>query len=147
MLMKPGDFLGKEKEKLVVEAIKNAERETSGEIVVHIESSCKSQVLDRAAEVFKTLDLHKTKERNGVLFYMSIKDHKFAILGDSGINAVVPDNFWETTKDLVLEEFKRGAYAEGLAKGIEMAGNHLKQYFPFHKDDQNELSDEISYGI
>jgi uncharacterized membrane protein len=145
--MKPSDFLGKEKEKMVVEAIKNAEREASGEIVVHIESSCKTTVLDRAAEVFKTLDLHKTKERNGVLFYVSIKDRKFAILGDSGINAVVPDNFWEETKNLVLEHFKRDAYAEGLAKGIEMAGNHLKHYFPFQKDDQNELSDEISYGI
>lgn len=145
--MKPAEFLGKENEKLIDEAIKKAEKETSGEISVHIESSCKTNVLDRAVDVFKTLSLHKTKERNAVLFYLSIKDHKFAIIGDSGINAVVPANFWDTTKELVLEHFKKGEYGQGLVKGIEMAGEHLKQYFPCQKDDVNELSDEISYGI
>jgi uncharacterized membrane protein len=144
--MKPAEFLSKEEEKLIAEAIENAEKQTSGEICVHIESSCKSEVLDRAAEVFKSLALHKTKDRNGVLFYISVNDHKFAIIGDAGINAVVPNDFWDTTKETVLDSFKKGEFAQGLMKGIEMAGTHLKQYFPHQKDDVNELSDEISYG-
>jgi len=144
--MKPAEFLSKEDEKLIVAAIEKAEEQTSGEIRVHIESSCKSEVLDRAVNVFKLLSLHKTKERNGVLFYMSVKDRKFAIIGDAGINAVVPKDFWDTTKETVLDHFKKGEFTQGLIKGIEMAGNHLKQYFPHQKDDVNELSDEISYG-
>lgn len=144
--MKPAEFLSKEEEKRIAEAIENAEKQTSGEICVHIESSCKSEVLDRAAEVFKSLGLHKTKDRNGVLFYLSVNDRKFAIIGDAGINAVVPNDFWDTTKETVLDSFKKGEFALGLMKGIEMAGTHLKQYFPHQKDDINELSDEISYG-
>ncbi len=144
--MKPAEFLSKENEKRIAKAIENAEKQTSGEIRVHIESTCKSEVLDRAAHVFKTLSLHKTKERNGVLFYMSVKDHKFAIIGDAGINSVVPEDFWETTKETVLDYFRKGDFAQGLIEGIEMAGNHLKQYFPYQENDVNELSDEISYG-
>jgi uncharacterized membrane protein len=144
--MKPAEFLSKEEEKLIAGAIENAEKQTSGEIRVHIESSCKPEVLDRAADVFKSLALHKTKERNGVLFYMSIKDHKFAIIGDAGINAVVPGDFWDTTKETVLEHFKKGEFAQGLIKGIGMTGDHLRQYFPHQANDENELSDEISYG-
>jgi uncharacterized membrane protein len=144
--MKPAEFLSKEDEKRVAEAIGKAEKQTSGEIRVHIESSCKYEVLDRAAEVFKLLSLHKTKQRNGVLIYMSINDHKFAIIGDAGINALVPNDFWDSTKEMMLEHFKKGEFALGLITGIEMAGNHLKQYFPYQENDINELSDEISYG-
>lgn len=144
--MKPAEFFSKEDEKRIAGAIENAEKQTSGEIRVHIESSCKLMVLDRAAEVFKSLALHKTKERNGVLIYLSIEDHKFAIIGDAGINAVVPNDFWDITKETILDYFKKGEFAQGLVIGIEMAGTHLKQYFPHQKDDINELSDEISYG-
>lgn len=144
--MKPAEFFSKEDEKRIAGAIENAEKQTSGEIRVHIESTCKSMVLDRAAEVFKSLALHKTKERNGVLIYLSIEDHKFAIIGDAGINAVVPNDFWDITKETILDYFKKGEFAQGLVIGIEMAGTHLKQYFPHQKDDINELSDEISYG-
>lgn len=144
--MKPSEFLGKENEQLIAKAIEQAESQCSGEIRVHIESNCKSNVLDRAATVFKTLAMHKTKERNGVLFYLSINDRKFAIIGDVGINAVVPQDFWDTTKELVINQFKKAEFTEGLVKGIELAGEHLKQYFPHQIDDVNELSDEISYG-
>jgi len=85
----------------IVAAIKEAETQTSGEIQVHIESRCKGSVLDRAAQVFETLKMYQTKDRNGVLVYLAAEDHKFAILGDAGINAVVPANFWESTKDLM----------------------------------------------
>lgn len=144
--MKPSEFLGKENEQLIAKGIEQAESQTSGEIRVHIESACKSDVLERAATVFKSLSMHKTKERNGVLFYLSINDHKFAILGDVGINQVVPIDFWDTTKEKVIDHFKRGEFTQGLVEGIELAGEHLKKYFPHQVDDVNELSDEISYG-
>ena len=144
--MNPKDFLGKENEKLIMEAIERAEGQTSGEIRVHIESKCKGQVLDRAAWLFKKLKMQETKERNGVLIYLSIDDHQFAIIGDSGINKVVPDGFWNETKELMISHFTKSEFAVGLTKGIEEAGLHLKQYFPCQIDDVNELSDEISYG-
>ena len=144
--MKPSEFIGKENEHLIAKAIEQAESQTSGEIRVHIESKCKSDVLGRAATVFKTLSMHKTQERNGVLFYLSINDRKFAIIGDVGINKVVPADFWDTTKEIVINHFKKGEFTKGLVEGVELTGEHLKQYFPHQLDDVNELSDEISYG-
>jgi uncharacterized membrane protein len=144
--MRPVDHFTKEQQQQIVEAIKQAEHNTSGEIRVHIEKRCKIDVLDRAANVFAMLKMHKTKLRNGVLFYLSIEDRKFAILGDAGINAKVPENFWDSVKNTVLEQFKQGNQAEGLIRGILMAGEKLKTHFPFQKDDVNELSDEISFG-
>ncbi len=134
-----------EQEKIVTDAIKQAEQNTSGEIRVHIENYDKDDVLDRAAYWFAKLEMHKTKERNGVLFYLAVDARKFAILGDAGINSKVPEGFWNEIKDTVVEYFKQGKFAEGLAKGILMAGEQLKKYFPHQKDDINELSDEISY--
>jgi len=140
------DFLSNEDKKRIVDAIKEAELNTSGEIRVHIESHCKSNVLDRAAYIFEKLKMHKTALRNGVLFYLAYKDRKFAILGDAGINAKVPDNFWDEIKDKMAEKFKEGKFAEGLAKGIIESGNQLKKHFPHKADDVNELSDDISFG-
>ena len=131
----------------IVAAIKSAETQTSGEIQVHIESRCKGDVLDRAAEVFKLLKMYQTKDRNGVLVYLAVEDHKFAILGDAGINSVVPGDFWESTKDLMLSHFRQGKFTEGLIEGIHHAGDQLKTHFPYdHQDDQNELSNEVSFG-
>lgn len=144
--MKPADFLDKEAQKLIVYSIEKAESRTSGEIRVHIESRCKSNVLDRAATVFKTLSMHKTKERNGVLIYLSVNDRKFAIIGDIGINAKVPSDFWDSTKELVISHFKKGEFTEGILAGIELAGKHLAAYFPHQEDDVNELPDDISFG-
>lgn len=132
---------------IIIAAIQTAERETSGEIQVHIENHCSGDVMDRAAEVFETLKMHQTKERNAALFYLAVQDHRFAILGDSGINHVVPTDFWENIKDRMLVEFKKGAFTEGLRIGIEMCGLQLKAHFPFEqKGDINELPDEISFG-
>ncbi len=144
--MSPEEFLSKEQEKLVTAAIGKAEKMTSGEICVHIETVCKENVLDRAAFVFKTLEMHKTAQRNGVLIYLSIDDRKFAIIGDAGINAVVPPGFWEEVKEAMVRRFAQKQFAEGLVEGIEQAGEKLKEFFPYQKDDQNELPDEISYG-
>lgn len=140
------NFFSKDQQKAIVEAIKAAELNTSGEVKVHIEDTCKKEVMDRATEVFATLDLHKTKLRNGVLFYLSIKDKKFAILGDSGINSVVPANFWDSIKDHMQQLFRQGEFTRGLSDGIRMAGDQLKAHFPYQSDDVNELPDDISFG-
>lgn len=144
--MSPKEFLGKENEILITKAIENAEHQTSGEIRVHIESKCRGEVLDRAAWLFKKLKMHETKDRNGVLIYLSINDRKFAIIGDAGINKVVPEGFWNDIKEMMIDHFKKGEFAVGLVEGIEKTGEHLKQYFPWQENDVNELSDEISYG-
>jgi len=128
------------------DAIREAELNTSGEIRVHIESKCKGEVLDRAADVFYHLKMDKTKLRNGVLFYLAVKSQKFAIIGDKGINAVVPENFWESIKEMMAGHFMVSEFAIALSKGIEEAGKSLKQHFPYQSDDVNELSDEISFG-
>lgn len=130
----------------ITAAISLAEKQTSGEIRLFIEDKCKGNVLDRAALIFERLEMHKTAARNGVLFYLAVRDHKFAILGDAGINAVVKPGFWDDIKDAAIEHFKKGEYPEGLIKGIGMAGNALKQYFPYDERDKNELSDEIVFG-
>ena len=144
--MKPSQFFNEEQKKNITDAIKEAELNTSGEIRVHIESDCKSDVLDRAAYIFEKLAIHKTELRNGVLFYLSVNDRKFAILGDAGINAVTPDNFWEEIKENIINHFKKNEFDLGLSTGIKMAGEALKKHFPYKKDDVNELSDEISFG-
>ncbi|HOP02949.1 MAG TPA: TPM domain-containing protein [Tenuifilaceae bacterium] len=130
----------------IVNAVKQAELNTSGEIRIHIEDRCKGNVLDRAADVFAMLKMHKTEQRNGVLFYLALDDKQFAILGDAGINAVVPANFWESIKEEMMAHFKNGEFADGLVKGVEMAGEKLKQHFPYQSDDINELPNDISFG-
>ena len=144
--MKPSQFFNEEQKKSITDAIKEAELNTSGEIRLHIESSCKEDVLDRAAYMFEKLAIHKTELRNGVLFYLSINDNKFAILGDAGINKVTPENFWEEIKETIINHFKKDEFDIGLSTGIKMAGQALKEHFPYQKDDVNELSDEISFG-
>lgn len=134
-------------QKRVVEAINAAEMATSGEIRVHIEQFCpESDVLERAKQVFAQLGMHRTELKNGVLFYLATKDRKFAVLGDQGINERVPEDFWNNVRDLMRTHFIKEAFAEGLSKGIEQAGQQLKTYFPRQDNDQNELSDDISFG-
>lgn len=130
----------------IVKAIEEAELATSGEIRLHVDDFCKGKVLDRAAFIFESLEMHKTDLRNGVLFYVATEDRKFAILGDAGINKVVPENFWEAINKTVLSHFKEKNYCQGLTKGIVMAGEQLKNHFPYQKNDVNELDNEISFG-
>jgi len=139
------NFFTKEQRSLIVSSIKEAELNTSGEIRVHIEKKCKKDVLDRATTIFGKLKMHKTNLRNGVLFYLAVKDHKFAILGDGGINDKVPDNFWENIKAHILDHFKEQRFTEGLTEGIKMAGQQLKTHFPYQSDDVNELPDDVSF--
>jgi uncharacterized membrane protein len=141
------DTITAEDERLIVQAIQEAERNTSGEVRVHIENNCEMPVLDRATQVFAYLHMHQTELRNGVLFYVALKSHKFAVLGDAGINAVVPPNFWQEVTNLVIGYFKEGKYVEGLRKGVLMAGEQLKAYFPhLGEQDQDELHNDVSFG-
>ena len=143
--MKAKELFTEELQKQVVAAIETAELNTSGEVRVHLDDNCKGEVLDRAAYVFEKLEMHKTDQRNGVLFYLAVQDKKFAILGDAGINQKVPDNFWEEIKSEVIANFKKGDFAEGLSSGIVKAGEQLKAHFPYQEDDVNELENEISF--
>ena len=144
--MSTNKFLSKEEEQLVVQAIRDAEYQTGGEIRLHIETVCKGNVLDRAAGLFKSLKMHETALRNGVLIYLSTDDRKFAIIGDAGINAVVPAGFWNDVKELMISHFSKGDLVGGFVLGIGKVGEKLKEFFPYKKEDTNELSDEISYG-
>lgn len=139
-------FLSKTAEQEVINVIQLAEKNTSGEIRVHIEKHTDKKHFDRALEVFYTLKMDETKKRNGVLIYLAIDDKSFVICGDKGINDIVADDFWNTTKDIMQNHFKQGNFKQGLVEGIEKAGNELKKHFPYQKDDVDELSNEISKG-
>ena len=136
----------KEEQLKIVQAIEQAELNTSGEIRVHIEKKCKTDPLKRAVEVFEQLKMHQTEDRNGVLFYLAVNDKKFAVIGDEGINSKVEEHFWDDVKSMLLDHFKQSKFSEGLSKGIALAGEKLKTYFPYQSDDTNELSNTISFG-
>ncbi len=145
--MQPIDFFTDTQKKAIEDAIRQAEVNTSGEIRLHVERLCKGDVLDRATEVFAMLRMHKTQLRNGVLFYLSIEDRQFAIIGDVGINRYLPNNFWDNIKATMLDEFSQGNVSTGLIRGIRMTGEMLKKLFPYKRnEDINELPDQISFG-
>lgn len=140
------DFLTADEEQEIVRAILEAEKNTSGEIRVHIEGHTRLEPMDRAIELFQFLKMNNTKQENGVLIYVAVNDRKFAIYGDKGINKVVPTNFWDATKNEIQEEFIKGKFKEGIVKGILKAGKELKRFFPWNQNDTNELSNEVSKG-
>ncbi len=142
----PRNFLTAPQKAQVKAAIEAAELRTSGEIQVHIEQRCHKPMMERAVEVFQILKMHRTAQRNGVLFYVAIEPHCFAIVGDEGINRVVEPGFWDAIRDHVVKRFGQQAYADGLAEGIHQVGEALRRYFPHQADDKNELSDDISFG-
>ncbi len=144
-MMKASTFFTPEQQEAIIRAISEAEHATSGEIRVHVETSCKVNVLDEAAWLFKRVGMHKTADRNGVLIYLALKERSFAIIGDSGINAVVPDGFWDNIRDHMQHRFSGGFFTEGLVEGVMMAGEKLREHFPRSKDDVNELPDAISF--
>tara|TARA_R110002073_G_scaffold57778_4_gene146727 strand:+ start:145145 stop:145582 length:438 start_codon:yes stop_codon:yes gene_type:complete len=145
-MSKVENFLTQTEEQEIIEAIKIAEKNTSGEIRVHLERNTDKDVLERAKEVFFFLRMDATKNQNGVLFYVAVDDRKFSILGDKGIDKVVPEDFWNSVKNSVIDQFSKGNYSQGLLNGILETGKKLKEYFPYQSDDTNELSNEISLG-
>jgi len=133
-------------EKTILDAIADAENQCSGEIRVHIDRYCKGDPYVKATNIFHHLEMAQTKLRNGVLIYVAVKDHKFAIIGDEGIDTKVDDEFWESTKSKMTTEFQQGDIPGGIIRGISEAGNQLKKYFPADDSLGNELSDDLSYG-
>jgi uncharacterized membrane protein len=139
-------FLNKKEEEEIISAIQIAEKNTSGEIRVHIEASSEKDHYERALEVFYLLKMETTKDANGVLLYVAVDDKKFVICGDEGINKLVPADFWNSTKDSIQIHFKKGDFKQGIVDGILTAGKELKIHFPYQSDDTNELSNEVSKG-
>lgn len=137
-------FLSKDDELAIVDAIRQAEGETSGEIRVHIEKKASGAAFTRATEVFHMLKMDNTKLQNGVLIYLAVDDHQFAIIGDKGINDIVADDFWDCTKDIMVSHFRNGDFKQGLIDGIKRAGEQLQKHFPWDNMDSDELSNEIS---
>ncbi len=140
------EFLTADEEQEIINAILEAEKNTSGEIRVHIEGTAKIDHFSRAQQLFHFLKMDNTKEGNGVLIYVAVDDKKFVIYGDTGIDRVVPKGFWDTTKDVMASHFKKGHFKQGIAEGILMAGKELESHFPWDHNDTNELSDAISKG-
>lgn len=139
-------FLTPEQEQEIVNAIVTAEKNTSGEIRVHIEGSCRIDHFSRAQVLFHLLKMDNTKDENGVLIYVAVQDRKFVIYGDKGIDRVVPKGFWERTKEVMQDHFKKGDFKQGIIAGVLEAGKELEAHFPWHHGDQNELIDAISKG-
>ncbi|MDR1680067.1 MAG: TPM domain-containing protein [Prevotellaceae bacterium] len=143
--MNPKTFFSEAEKRQIETAIVEAERLTSGEIRLHIDSRCRGEVLDCAVQHFHRLGMDKTELQNGVLFYLAIDDHRFAVIGDRGINERVPTDFWDNIYQTVVNYFRRGAFAEGLCWAIVEAGQQLSTHFPIQPDDTNELTNEISF--
>jgi len=139
-------FFNEEEAARIVEAIKEAELNTSGEIRVHLQKRCWGNILKGAGSAFHRLKMDETELRNGVLIYIVPSKHQFAIIGDKGINEKVPDDFWEEVKELMQAYFRKNRFAEGVCEGVRLSGEKLKEHFPWQDDDENELPDEISYG-
>lgn len=145
-MSKVEEFLTKAEEQEIVDAIKVAEKNTSGEIRVHIEETTSIDAFERAMEVFHLLNMDQTQLKNGVLIYLAVKDKAFAICGDKGIDDAVNDDFWDCTRDVMRKHFREGNFKQGLIDGILRAGEQLQKYFPYQDGDTDELSNEISRG-
>ena len=140
------DFLSVVEEEEIVEAIRQVEQNTSGEIRVHIEKTTELTHYNRALEVFRMLKMFNTKQQNAVLLYIAVEDHKFVIYGDKGIDAVVPENFWDTTKNVIQNQFQSGNFKQGIVDGVLKVGEELKAHFPWDANDVDELPNEVSKG-
>ena len=140
----PKKFFTKEEDSQIIRAIQKAEKATSGELRIHLIKQIKKDPMREAVRIFKLLGMHKTKQRNGCLILIGLKNKKVVVIGDKGINDIVRNNFWDDVVAVMIEGFKKDKFVEGLERGILMIGEKLKQYFPYATDDVNELSDEIS---
>lgn len=145
---KPAQFLSPEEKEQVVEAIRNAERRTSGEIRIYMESHCKYvNPVDRASEIFFSLQMEQTNERNAVLLYVAYKDHQLAIFGDEGIYNRTGKAYWHELADHILQDFNKEHFADGVCKCVHEIGEGLRTFFPYDRvTDHNELPDDIVFG-
>jgi len=138
-------FFTKEEQEQVVSAIQTAEKNTSGEIRVHLESFCWGDAVERAKKIFAKLGMQNTKEQNGILIYIATENHKIAVIGDAGIHNKLGKDYWDKIVESMISKFRAGQKGDGLAQAIIDCGEQLKHYFPYNSDDKNELSDSISF--
>jgi uncharacterized membrane protein len=145
---KKKNFFTAEEQQLIIDAIHNAERMTSGEVRVFVESKCSyMDAIDRAAELFFQLEMQKTDDRNAVLVYVAMKDRQLAVFGDEGIHNKVGNEYWSTEVKKMISNFNRENYAAGIAEVVKDIGVALTKNFPFNNDtDKNELPDDIVFG-
>ncbi|MCP3932424.1 MAG: TPM domain-containing protein [Bacteroidetes bacterium] len=139
-------FFNPEEEEKIIDAIRQAELSTSGEIRVHLEDNCIGEILKAAIKEFRKLGMHKTEQKNGVLLFLAPERKEFAIIGDENLDKKVPENFWDDVRNLMQRHFKEGAFCDGVCEGVEKVGEKLKAFFPYQSDDVNELPDDISYS-
>jgi len=145
---KKKDFFTAEEQQLIIESIRNAERMTSGEVRVFVESKCSyMDAIDRAAELFFQLEMQKTDDRNAVLLYVAMKDRQLAVFGDEGIHKKVGNEYWNNEVHKMITNFNRENYAAGISEVVKDIGEALTKNFPFNNDtDKNELPDDIVFG-
>jgi uncharacterized membrane protein len=136
-----------QQEQRIIAAIEAAELVTSGEVRVHLNDTCSGNPLRDAQKQFHKLGMHRTAERNGILFFIALESHKFAVVGDAGIHAMVGQSFWEGIRDHMVPELKEGRWIEALELGIAEAGRALAEHFPHQgRSDRDELSNDVSRG-
>ena len=148
LLKKNKQLFPEEDTRLIVKAIRQAEKSTSGEVRVFVENRCSwMDALDRAAEIFFGLKMDKTEQRNGVLVYIALTDHQLAVFGDEGIHRKVGSEYWNNLVKEMLTSFNKHDYAKGIAECVIQIGDALHTHFPYERDtDKNELPDEIVFG-
>ena len=142
------DFFTAEEQQLIIEAIRNAERRTSGEVRVFVESKCSyMDAIDRASELFFQLEMQKTGDRNAVLVYVAMKDRQLAVFGDAGIHNKVGNEYWNNEVKKMISNFNRENYAAGISEVVKDIGEALTKNFPFNNEtDKNELPDDLVFG-
>ncbi len=140
----PKHFFTPEQQETLIKAIREAERNSSGEIRIHVIRSSSEDLLSKGQKLFEKLGMTKTRDRNGILFLLELSHRRFAILGDKGIHQKVPAEFWEEIRAALFEHFHRGRFVEGLCAGIARCGEKLKAFYPWQSDDRNEVADEIT---
>jgi uncharacterized membrane protein len=145
---KKKEFFTAEEQQQLVKAIQEAERNTSGEVRIYVESKCRYvDAIDRAQQIFFNLEMHKTELRNATLVYVAVKDKQVAIFGDEGIHQKVGRQYWEDVVRKMLLQFKQQKLADGICLAVHALGQALQYYFPYNRDtDKNELPDEIVFG-
>lgn len=144
---KPVDYFTQEQKDTMLDAVRSAEHATSGEVRVFVESRCKYvDPVDRAKEVFSSLKMEETRERNAVLLYVAMRDKQLALWGDQGIHDRVGDDFWKTQVREILSHFRKDNYAAGIASVVREVGTMLGHYFPHIDGAKNELPDDIVFG-
>jgi len=142
--MRTKDFLGKLEHDRIVQAIREAEKETSGEIRVYVQrGKLDGDALPAAQKKFDQLGMHKTRDRNGVLIYVAPRAHKFAVVGDQAIHEKCGDALWQSVVAKMRDHFKNERFSDAIVDAIRDIGDVLSQHFPRKGDDKNEMPDAL----